>query len=135
MILDEISLSSPVIRLEKIFKRFYIGTENELEVLHGIDLEIREKEFTSIVGESGSGKSTLMNIIGLLDHQTEGSYSLNGMDVSDMSADNLARMRNQEIAIRLYISERSSPSQRSCGGTDRDNHRWTPGWKHEAGLI
>ena len=99
MILDEISLSSPVIRLEKIFKRFYIGTENELEVLHGIDLEIREKEFTSIVGESGSGKSTLMNIIGLLDHQTEGSYSLNGMDVSDMSADDLARMRNQEIGF------------------------------------
>ncbi|MBP3218026.1 MAG: ATP-binding cassette domain-containing protein, partial [Lachnospiraceae bacterium] len=99
MILEEISLTSPVIRLEGIYKRFYIGTENELEVLHGISLELREKEFTAIVGESGSGKSTLMNIIGLLDHQTEGRYDLNGTDVSDMSADELARVRNQEIGF------------------------------------
>ncbi len=99
MILEEISLTSPVIRLEGIYKRFYIGTENELEVLHGISLELQEKQFTAIVGESGSGKSTLMNIIGLLDHQTEGRYDLNGTDVSDMSADELARVRNQEIGF------------------------------------
>ncbi len=49
--------------MEGITKRFYIGTENELEVLHGISLDVHRGEFTSIVGESGSGKSTLMNLI------------------------------------------------------------------------
>ena len=53
----------PVIHMENIIKRFYIGQPNELEILHGIDLSIEENEFVSIVGESGSGKSTLMNII------------------------------------------------------------------------
>ena len=52
----------PVIHMENIIKRFYIGQPNELEILHGIDLSIEENEFVSIVGESGSGKSTLMNI-------------------------------------------------------------------------
>ena len=65
-----------VIDLKNIYKRFYIGEPNELEILHGIDLTVREGEFVSIVGASGSGKSTLMNIIGALDRPTEGSYEI-----------------------------------------------------------
>ena len=60
----------PIIHLENIVKKFYIGTENELEVLHGISLDVFSGEFSAIVGESGSGKSTLMNIIGFLDRPT-----------------------------------------------------------------
>lgn len=60
-----------IIHLENIVKRFNIGTENELEVLHGVSLDVYEGDFVCIVGESGSGKSTLMNQIGLLDHPTE----------------------------------------------------------------
>ena len=65
-------MSKTVIEMHDIVKTYYIGTPNELEVLHGIGLEIHEGEFVSIVGASGSGKSTLMNIIGALDHQTSG---------------------------------------------------------------
>lgn len=88
-----------VIHMEKIVKKFYIGTENELEVLHGIDLDITEGEFTSIVGESGSGKSTLMNIIGLLDHPTSGSYALKGENTDVMDDDTLSDLRGQEIGF------------------------------------
>ena len=59
-----------MIELKKIVKRFYEGKPNELEILHGIDLTVKEGEFVSIVGESGSGKSTLMNIIGALPWET-----------------------------------------------------------------
>ena len=59
-----------IIDLNQIVKKFYVGKENELEILHGIDLKVRRGEFVSIVGASGSGKSTLMNIIGILDRPT-----------------------------------------------------------------
>ena len=64
--------------MQGIVKRFYIGKPNELEILHGIDLQVQEGQFVSIVGESGSGKSTLMNIIGALDQPTDGQYLLDG---------------------------------------------------------
>ena len=80
-------------------KRFNIGTENELEVLHGITMDIYDGDFVCIVGESGSGKSTLMNQIGLLDHPTEGSYLMRGEDVSEASEDELAEIRNREIGF------------------------------------
>ena len=63
-------MSEPVIRMEQIIKRYYIGQPNELQILNGIDLTVEKGEFVSIVGESGSGKSTLMNIIGVLDRRT-----------------------------------------------------------------
>ena len=71
-----------IIDLKGIVKRFYIGSPNELEILHGIDLQVKEGEFLSIVGSSGSGKTTMMNIIGLLDRATEGEYTLDGVDVA-----------------------------------------------------
>ena len=61
-----------MINLRHIVKRFFIGKPNELEILHGIDLQVKKGEFLSVIGESGSGKSTLMNIIGALDRPTEG---------------------------------------------------------------
>ena len=67
-------MSEPVIRMENIVKTYYLGKPNELEILHGINLTVNKGEFVSIVGESGSGKSTLMNIIGVLDRQTQGDY-------------------------------------------------------------
>lgn len=88
-----------VIRLEGIVKRFYIGEPNELEILHGINLEVERGEFLSIVGESGSGKSTLMNIIGALDRPTKGCYYLEGMDICEMKDKKLSEIRNREIGF------------------------------------
>ncbi len=88
-----------VIRLENIVKRFYVGTENELEVLHDISLDVYPGEFTAIVGESGSGKSTLMNIIGLLDRPTKGSYRMMDQDVSRLKDDELSGLRNKRIGF------------------------------------
>ena len=75
-------MSGPIIQMQGIIKRYYIGKPNELEILHGIDLTVNEGEFVAIVGESGSGKSTLMNIIGALDRPTEGGYALDGVEVA-----------------------------------------------------
>lgn len=88
-----------IIEMRNIVKRFYIGQPNELEILHGIDLDVSEGEFLSIVGESGSGKSTLMNMIGALDRPTLGSYQLNGMDISRMNDTTLSAIRNQQIGF------------------------------------
>ncbi|SMB93285.1 putative ABC transport system ATP-binding protein [Peptoniphilus asaccharolyticus DSM 20463] len=88
-----------LILMENIVKRYYIGKPNELEILHGIDLKIYEGEFVSIVGASGSGKSTLMNIIGLLDRQTEGNYYLDGLNVSEAKDSELSGIRNQKIGF------------------------------------
>ena len=88
-----------LIRLENIKKKYHEGEENELEVLHGVGLNIEEGEFVSIVGESGSGKSTLMNIIGLLDRPNSGSYFLNGQDVSETTDNERSRIRNQQIGF------------------------------------
>ena len=69
-----------IIDMEGIVKRYYIGKPNELEVLHGVNLQVYEGEFVAIVGPSGSGKSTLMNVIGALDLPTMGKYHLDGFD-------------------------------------------------------
>ena len=88
-----------LIRMRGIVKRFYIGQPNELEILHGIDLDVKEGEFVSIVGASGSGKSTLMNMIGVLDRPTEGTYWLDGTDVQDAQDDELSQIRNHKIGF------------------------------------
>lgn len=92
-------MSEPVISMQHIVKKYYEGKPNELEILHGIDLIVHQGEFVSIVGESGSGKSTLMNIIGVLDRQTDGMYSLEGQDVGSMSDEIRSAIRNRRIGF------------------------------------
>ena len=92
-------MSEPVMRMENIIKRYYEGKPNELQILNGINLDVNEGEFVSIVGESGSGKSTMMNIIGVLDRQSEGKYFLEGKDVNLMSDDERSAIRNNRIGF------------------------------------
>lgn len=88
-----------VIRMQDIVKSFYIGSPNELEILHGISLNVRRGEFVSIVGASGSGKSTLMNIIGALDRPTSGSYLLDGTDMCSVQDSEVSEIRNRKIGF------------------------------------
>lgn len=87
-----------IIHLENIRKNYYMGKQ-AVSVLKGISLDIFKNEYVALMGPSGSGKSTLMNILGCLDSPTEGRYILNGQDVSKMSDDDLAAVRNQEIGF------------------------------------
>ena len=88
-----------IIQLQGVIKLFYIGQPNELEILHGIDLQVKKGEFVAVVGASGSGKTTLMNIIGALDRPTEGSYFLDGIDVEKAKDKELSHIRNQKIGF------------------------------------
>ena len=83
----------------KNLKKIYQLGDIEVPALRGVDLQIMKNEYVSIMGPSGSGKSTLMNIIGCLDVPSEGSYVLNGHDVSKMSDDELAEIRNRQIGF------------------------------------
>lgn len=89
---------SLVIKIRKITRDFKMGDEI-LRVLKGIDLDIERGEYVALMGPSGSGKSTLMNILGCLDTATSGSYELNGVNVSTMTDDELAEIRNKEIGF------------------------------------
>ena len=91
-------MSEPLIELKDIYKIYRMGDE-EVQANDGITLNIYKGEFVAIVGKSGSGKSTLMNIIGALDVPTDGSYYLGGEDVSDMTDDQLAAIRNRMIGF------------------------------------
>lgn len=88
----------PLIQLKDIYKIYQMGDE-EVRASDGISLTIEKGEFVAIVGKSGSGKSTLMNIIGALDVPTEGEYLLDGQDVSDMTDNQLAQIRNTMIGF------------------------------------
>lgn len=88
-----------ILHLSGIVKRFYIGKPNELQILNGIDLNVKEGEFVSIVGASGSGKTTLMNVIGLLDRPTEGKYIIDGVDIDEATDKDLSFIRNQKIGF------------------------------------
>ncbi len=89
---------SNVIKIRDIIRDFQLGQET-VHVLKGIDLDIERGDYVAIMGPSGSGKSTLMNLLGCLDTPTAGSYILNGKDVSQMSDDELAEIRNTEIGF------------------------------------
>ena len=87
-----------VILTHKLTRNYDMGGE-VVHALRGVDFQIRRNEFVAIMGPSGSGKSTLMNLIGCLDTPTTGEYWLNGQKVSDLSDDELARIRNKEIGF------------------------------------
>jgi len=87
-----------LIRTQGLARDYEMGEET-VRALRGVDLEIRRGEYVAIMGPSGSGKSTMMNLIGCLDTPSAGQYWLNGVEVSQMSDDELARIRNKEIGF------------------------------------
>ncbi|HOG24941.1 MAG TPA: ABC transporter ATP-binding protein [Bacteroidales bacterium] len=87
-----------LIKIRGIKKFYQVGTQ-QVRALNGVDLDIKKNEYVAIMGPSGSGKSTLMNLLGCLDTPTEGTYILNGTDVSQMRDDQLAVVRNKEIGF------------------------------------
>jgi len=91
-------MSDRVIHVEDLVRRYQMGSEQVL-ALRGLTLTIRRNEYVAIMGPSGSGKSTLMNLLGCLDTPDGGSYWLSGQEVSRLSDDALARVRNKEIGF------------------------------------
>lgn len=87
-----------LVDIREMYKIYNPG-ENEVRALDGVTLSIDHGEFVAIVGHSGSGKSTLMNMLGCLDVPTEGTYYLDGKDVSELSDDELSEIRNEEIGF------------------------------------
>ncbi len=87
-----------VIETHDIARTYIMGSE-KVQALKSVSIQINRGEYVAFMGPSGSGKSTLMNIIGCLDTPTNGTYILNGSDVSDMSEDELAEIRNKEIGF------------------------------------
>jgi lipoprotein-releasing system ATP-binding protein len=92
-------VAEPVLRLEAIHKSYHAGTPTETEVLHGVDLELREHEFCALMGPSGSGKSTLLNIMGLLDRPTSGRLYLGGREATGLDDRALTRLRGHGIGF------------------------------------
>lgn len=82
------------IELKNIYKSY-----DKTEVLHGIDLKVKQGEFCAIIGQSGSGKSTVLNIMGTLDKQSSGTVIINGEDTTNLSANNLANIRNTSLGF------------------------------------
>jgi putative ABC transport system ATP-binding protein len=91
-----------MITIQNITKSYEMGTQ-VVHALRGVDMEIDQGEFVAIMGPSGSGKSTLMNIIGCLDVPNSGTYTLDGIDVSHMTDDELAKIRNQRIGFVFQV--------------------------------
>lgn len=91
-------MEKPLITIKEIGRKYVIGSE-VIHALKSVSLDINKGEFVALMGPSGSGKSTLMNILGCLDTPSSGTYVLNGTNVSHMSDDALAEVRNQEIGF------------------------------------
>ena len=92
------SQNNGMIELENITKIYHMGNV-EVPALRGVNLNVKQGEMVALIGASGSGKSTLMNIIGFLDKPTEGRYTLEGLDVSQLNDNRLAEMRNKKIGF------------------------------------
>jgi putative ABC transport system ATP-binding protein len=95
---EQLKRDGIVIRTYDLWKTYIMG-DQEINAVSGVDIEIKRGEYVAIMGPSGSGKSTLMNLIGCLDTPTRGQYYINGRLVSDMTDDELARIRNKEIGF------------------------------------
>src|ERR1017187_6507155 len=95
---EQLKRDGIVIRTYDLWKTYVMG-DQEIHAVSGVDIEIKRGEYVAIMGPSGSGKSTLMNLIGCLDTPTKGQYFINGNLVSEMSDDDLARIRNREIGF------------------------------------
>jgi putative ABC transport system ATP-binding protein len=87
-----------IIRLQGLKRLYRVGIE-EIHALDGVELEVRENEYIAVMGHSGSGKSTLMNVLGCLDRPSEGSYELDGEDVTQLGDADLASIRNKRIGF------------------------------------
>jgi putative ABC transport system ATP-binding protein len=90
---------SNVIELKNIVKTYDMGGAEQVHALQGVSVSLARNEYVAIMGPSGSGKSTLMNIIGCLDTPTSGLYEFNGINVSEMNDNELAKIRNKEIGF------------------------------------
>src|SRR6476646_7514503 len=95
---EQLKKQGIVIRTYNLWKTYIMG-DQEINAVSGVDIEIKRGEYVAIMGPSGSGKSTLMNLIGCLDTPSKGQYYINGRLVSDMTDDELARIRNKEIGF------------------------------------
>src|SRR5271165_5262948 len=95
---EQLKRDGIVIRTYDLWKTYIMG-DQEINAVSGVDIEIKRGEYCAIMGPSGSGKSTLMNLIGCLDTPTSGQYYINGNLVSEMTNDELARIRNKEIGF------------------------------------
>ncbi len=95
---EQLKRDNIVIRTYDLWKTYIMG-DQEINAVSGVDIEIKRGEYVAIMGPSGSGKSTLMNLIGCLDSPTRGQYYINGSLVSEMTDDQLARIRNKEIGF------------------------------------
>jgi putative ABC transport system ATP-binding protein len=95
---EELRRAGIVIRTYDLWKTYVMG-DQEIHAVSGVDIEIKRGEYVAIMGPSGSGKSTLMNLIGCLDSPTKGQYYISGNLVSEMSDDELARIRNKEVGF------------------------------------
>ncbi|HUO30360.1 MAG TPA: ABC transporter ATP-binding protein [Bryobacteraceae bacterium] len=95
---EQLKRDGIVIRTYDLWKTYIMG-DQEIHAVSGVDIEIHRGEYVAIMGPSGSGKSTLMNLIGCLDTPTKGQYYINGRLVSEMTDDELARIRNKEIGF------------------------------------
>jgi len=95
---EQLKRDGIVIRTYNLWKTYVMG-DQEIHAVSGVDIEIKRGEYVAIMGPSGSGKSTLMNLIGCLDTPSSGQYYINGNLVSEMSDDDLARIRNKEIGF------------------------------------
>ena len=89
----------PILQLREVRKSYNVGLPNEVEILHGVNLQVQAGEFVALVGPSGSGKSTLLNVLGLLERMSTGRYVLQGQSTAELDDDGLTLLRRQALGF------------------------------------